>query len=129
MHNLLRLVVHLHLLLRIAIGLEHVNLGNHVISQLMRELLDGLHLAVLYHLLILLLKLSHSGSTGTRSTLIRRNMNALDVRDILQGLQHDHHHDCRAVRVGNDAAGTLQRILSITLRNNQGHIVVHTEGT
>ena len=129
MHNLLRLVIHLHLLLRVAVGLEDVNLRNDVVGQLVGELLHGLHLARLDHLLILLLQFGHGGSTGTRGTLIRRDVDALDVRDILQGLQHYYHHDGRTVGVGNDATGTLQCILGITLGHHQGHIVVHAEST
>ena len=127
MHNLLRLVVHLHLLLGIAVGLEDVNLRNDVVGQLMRELLDGLHLTLFYHFLILLLQFSHSGSTGTRSTLVRADMDALDVRDVLQRLQYDHHHDGGAVGIGNNAARTVQCILGIALRNHQGNIFVHAE--
>ena len=65
MHDLPGLVVHLHLLLRIAVRLEHVDLGNHIVGQLMGELLDGLDLTVLNHLLILLLQLCHRSGTGT----------------------------------------------------------------
>ena len=65
MHDLAGLVVHLHLFLGIAVGLEHVNLRNDVVSQLMRELLDGLHFTLFYHFLVLLLQFCHSGSTGT----------------------------------------------------------------
>ena len=83
MHDLLCLVEHLHLLLRIAVGLEDVNLWNNVIGQLVREFLDGLHLAGLYNLLVLLLQFGHSGGTGTRGTLVRSDMDALDVAQLL----------------------------------------------
>ena len=79
MHDLTRLVVHLHLLLRVAVGLEHVNLRNHVVSQLMGELLDRLHLTRFDHLLVLLLQFGHGGSTGTRGTLIAGHVDTFDV--------------------------------------------------
>ena len=56
-------------------------------------------------------------------------MNTLDVADVLQWLEYNHHHNRRAVGVGNDATRTVQGILGITLRHHQGHIVVHTEST
>ena len=83
MHDLLRLVEHLHLFLRVAVGLEDVNLRNDVIGQLVGELLDGLHLASLHNLLVLLLKLSHSGGTGTGGTLVGGHVDALDVAQLL----------------------------------------------
>ena len=83
MHDLTGLIVHLHLLLRVAVGLEHVNLGNHVVSQLVGELLDGLHLTLFDHLLVLLLEFGHSCSTCSRGTLIAGDVDALDVRDLL----------------------------------------------
>ena len=129
MHDLARLIVHLHLLLRIAIGLEHVYLGYHVVGQLMGELLDGLHLARFHDLAVLLLQLGHSCGTGAAGTLIAADADALDVAQLLQRLQHDHHHDCRAVGVGDDATRTYQGILGITLGHHQGHVVVHAEGT
>ena len=128
-HNLPCLVVHLHLFLRVAIGLEHVDLRNHVVGQLMGELLDGLHLARLYNLLVLLLQFGHSGGTGTRGTLIGGHVDALDVTQVLQRLENDHHHDSGAVGVGNDTARAVQGIHGITFGHHQGHVVVHAEGT
>ena len=65
MHNLTCLVKHLHLLLGVAIWLEHVNLRDNVISQLVGELLYGLNLTILYHLFVLLLQFGHGSGTGT----------------------------------------------------------------
>ena len=127
MHNLARLVIHLHLFLRVAVGLEDVNLRNDVVSQLVGKLLDGLYLTLFYHLLILLLQFGHSSGTSTRSALVRRNVDALDVRDFLQWLKHHDHHNGGAVGVGNDATRTVQRILGIALGHHQGYIVVHAE--
>ena len=129
MHNLPRLVIHLHLLLRIAIGLEHVYLRYHIVGQLVGKFLHGLHLAFLHHLLILLLQLGHGSGTGSGGTLIGSHVDTLDVAQLLQGLEHHHHHNRRAVGIGNDATRALQRVLRITFWHHQGHIVVHTECT
>ena len=129
MHDLTRLVVHLHLLLGIAIGLEYVNLRNHIVSQLVGELLDSLHLTLFYHLLILLLQFGHGSGTGTRSTLIRSHVDALDMREFLQRLEYHDHHDRCTIRVGNNTTGTVQGILGIALGHHQGYIVVHAEST
>ena len=122
-------LVHLHRLLRVDVWLEHVNLRDEVVGQLVRELLDGLHLARLYQFAILLLQLLHGGGTGTTGTLVRRHANAADVAQLLERLQHDDHHDGGAVRVGNDAAWALAGILSVALGHHEGHIVVHAEST
>ena len=54
-------------------------------------------------------------------------MDALDVAEVLQRLQYNNHHNRCAVRIGNNATGTLQGILCITLGHNQGYVIVHTE--
>ena len=129
MHNLASLVEHLHLLLGVSVWLEHVNLWDNIVSQLVGKLLNGLYLTILNHLLVLLLQFGHSGCTCTRSTLIAGNMNALYVRNLLQRLQYYHHHDSCAVRVGDNAAWAVQCVFCIALRYYQGHIIVHTEST
>jgi len=50
------------------------------------------------------------------------------MRQLLDGLQHDNHHDRRAVRIGNDTTWAVQRIFSVDLRHDQRHIIVHAEG-
>ena len=129
MHDLAGLVEHLHLFLCIAIGLEHINLWNDIISQLVGELLDGLHLASLNNLLVLLLQLLHGSSASTRGTLIGCDVDAADMAKLLQGLKHYHHHDRRAVGIGNNATWPVQSILRIALGHHQGHIIVHAERT
>ena len=54
-------------------------------------------------------------------------MDALDVAQLLQRLQHDHHHNSSTVGVGNDAAGTVQSVLGVALGHHQGHVGVHAE--
>ena len=79
MHDLAGLVKHLHLLLGVIVRSHLVNLWDDIVCQLMRELIDMLSLTGLDDILILLLKFSHGSSTGTRSTLVRRDMNLLDM--------------------------------------------------
>ena len=94
----------------------------------MWELVDMVSLACLDDVLILLLKLSHGCSTSTRSTLVRRNMNLLDMAQVVDRLQYHYHHDGGAVWIGDDVAWTVERILGVYLRHYQWHIVAHTEG-
>ena len=128
MHNLACLVEHLHLFLRIAVIGEHVDLWDDIICQLVRELLHR-HRLTVDKLLVLLLQLGHGSGTGATGTLIGRDADALDVAQLLERLQHHHHHDGRAVRIGNDATRAHQCILGIALGNNQRHVGVHAEGT
>ena len=125
-HYLSCLVVHLHLLLGVAVGLEDVNLRYNVICQLVGELLDRNRLAVLY-LAVLLLQFGHCCCTGTAGTLIACYVDAVYMAQLLDRLQHHNHHDGSAVRVGNDAARTVEGILGVALRHHEWHIVVHTE--
>ena len=125
-HDLTGLVEHLHLLLRIPIVLEHVYLRNHIVGQLVSELIHR-HRLAFYQLLILLLQLCHGRCAGTARTLVAGYVNTLDMAQILNWLKNNNHHDGRAVRVRDDAARTDQRILCIALGHDQWHIVVHTE--
>ena len=126
-HDFLRLVVHLHLLLRVAVVAEDVNLRNHVESQLIGELLDGGLLAGKY-LAVLFVEFCHCRCSGTAGSLIAGYVNALDVRQVLQGLQGHDHHDGGAVGVGYDASRTVECILGVAFGHHEGHILVHAEG-
>src|SRR3712207_6172057 len=118
MHNLARLVKHLHLLLRIT-GLGHlVYLRNHIVGQLVGELFYSLHLARLYQFLILLLQLLHGCRARTAGTLVACHMHLANMAQLIDGLKHHHHHDSSAVRVGNNAAWALQGILGIQDRKS-----------
>ena len=128
-HYLLGLVEHLHLLLGVAVRLEHIYLRNYIICQLVSKLFNGLYLTFLNHLLILLLQFCHRCSACPRSTLVRSNVDTLDVRNVLKRLQTNNHHYSGAVRIGDNTARTLQRILCITLGNHQWHILIHAERT
>ena len=127
MHDFTSLVVHLHLLLGIVVRSHLVYLRNDIVCQLMWELVDMVCLASLDDVLILLLKLSHGCSTSTRSTLVRRNMNLLDMAQVVDRLQYHYHHDGGAVWIGDDVAWTVERILGVYLWYYQWHIVAHTE--
>ena len=94
----------------------------------MGKFLDGLALAGLNDLTILLLQFGHGHGSCAAGALVAGYMDALDVRELFNGLKHNNHHDGGAVGVGNDAAGTVERVLGIALGHNQGHIGVHAEG-
>ena len=55
-------------------------------------------------------------------------MYALDVAQLFEGFQGNHHHDGGAVGVGNDAARTRQGIFGVAFRHHQGNVFVHAEG-
>ena len=93
----------------------------------MGELGNGLHLARLHQFLILLLQLCHGGSTCSTGTLVAGYVNALDVGELLNRLQHHNHHDGRAVGVGDDATWTHKGILSINFRHDEWHVGIHSE--
>ena len=43
-------------------------------------------------------------------------------------MECDDHHDGGAVRVGDDSAGTVQRIGGVALGHDERHVLVHAEG-
>ena len=51
------------------------------------------------------------------------------MAQIVDGLEHNNHHDSGAVGVGNNATWTVEGILGIHFGNYQGYIVAHTECT
>ena len=127
MHDLARLVEHLHLLLRVVVIGEHVDMRNHVIGQLEGEFRHR-GLLARADLGILRLQLRHGGGSGAAGRLVGRDMHAGDVRELLDSVQRHDHLDRRAVGVGDDAAGRILRILGIDLRHHEGHVVIHAEG-
>ena len=126
-HNLARLVVHLHLFLRIAVVGEDVNLRDEVESQLVGELLHGDGLAG-QHLAVLLIEFLHGGGAGTAGGLVGGDVHHLDVAQLLDGFQGYDHLDGRAVGVGDDAARTNLCVGGVHFGHYQGHVGVHTEG-
>ena len=91
----------------------------------MRELVDGADMTCLNHLFILLFELFHGCRAGTRSTLIRSDMNLLDMAQFVNRIEHDNHHNRGTVRVGDDAFGTVERILGVDLRHHERHLGIH----
>ena len=71
---------------------------------------------------------SHGSRTRSARALVAGHVDALDVAETLQRLQNHDHHDGGAVGVGDDAARTVQGVLSVALGHHQGHVVVHAEG-
>ena len=49
------------------------------------------------------------------------------MRQLVDGLEHHNHHDGGAVGVGDDVAGTVERVLGVPLRHHEGHILIHAE--
>ena len=78
---------------------------------------------------ILRFKFGHGSGTCSACRLIGRNINATYVRDILYGLECNNHLYGRTVRIGNNTARNIERILRIDFRHHQRHIVIHTEST
>ena len=126
MHDFACLVEHLHLLLRIAVVGEDVDLRDDVVGQLIGKLVhrDGLSVE---HLAVLLLQLGHGGGSSTAGSLIGGHVDAADVAEALQTLEHHHHHDGRAVGVSDDVAGAVQGVLGIALGHHEGYVGVHPE--
>ena len=126
MHDLLGLVVHLHLLLGVAVVGEDVDLRDDIECQLVSELLDCRFLTG-EHLAVLLVELGHRGGSGTARSLIAGDVDPFDVADVLQRLEGDDHHYGGAVRIGYDSAWADQSIFRIALRHDKRHILIHTE--
>ena len=49
------------------------------------------------------------------------------MREFLDWLEDNDHHDGGAVGVGNDVSRAVECVLGIALGYNEGHIVVHAE--
>ena len=125
-HDLARLVVHLHLLFGISVVGEYIDMGDDVVSQLVRKFLDGNGFAA-EHLAILCLQFRHSLCACAGGCLVGRYVYAAYMTHALQGLQSHYHLDSGAVGVGDDVARTTERVLGIDLGHYQRHILVHAE--
>ena len=118
--------------LRVEVVIEDIDLRMRLKVDLimLRELCArqdiGLRLAAGNDILDLLLKLGHGFLAAARNSLIRRNDDALDLREIVKRLQGHHHDDRRAVRVGDDALVTGNG-LRIDFRNNERDFRIHAE--
>ena len=105
-HNLLRLVIHLHLFLGVAVIGENVYLRYHVIGQLVWKFTHRGFFA-LNQLAVLCLQFGHGSSSCATRALVTRHANALNVRQLFQRLQHNHHHNRGAIGVSHDATRTV----------------------
>ena len=126
MEDLARLVEHLHLFLGVAVVGEHVYLRNHVVCQLVGELVHG-HALALHYLAVLLLQLSHGLRPRSRCRLIARHMHAAYVGEPVYGFQHHHHHYSGAVGVRDYSARAHKGVFGVAFRHYEGDVVVHTE--
>ena len=102
-------------------------MGNHVVSQLKGEFIDG-RLLARAQLGVLLHQFVHRRGSGAAGGLVGRDMHAADVRHLLDRLQCHDHLDRRAVGVGDNAARGVLRIFGIDLRHHQRHVGIHAEG-
>ena len=127
MHDFLGLVVHLHLLARIAVVGKGVDMRYEVHSQLAHKLFVR-HLFTSYDLFGLFTQFGHAGSAGTARSLVRGHMHTLDWRQIIDGLESYDHLYGRAVGVGDDIARGVEGVGTVDLWHDQGHVVVHSEG-
>ena len=126
-HNLLCFMKHLHFFFRVIVGSHLVYLWNNVVSQLMREFLNGADAPLFHNFLILLLQFFHCCCTSTRCTLVACYTHSANTAQLVNGVKHSNHHNSGAVWIGYYAARMDESILRINLRDNQRHIIFHTK--
>ena len=129
-HNLAGFVEHLHLFLRVIIFRHLVDLRNDVVGELMREFGNMSRRTRFDDVLVLLLQLFHGNGTGAACALVRRNVDLLDLRNLVDRIQNDNHHDGRAVRVCDDALTAEFRfvkldVFRIHFRNDERNVRIH----
>ncbi len=127
MHNLLSLVVHLHLLLGIAVVGEGVNLWYDIEGKLVGKLLNSRFFAC-KNLTVLLNKLGHGGGSCPTGGLVAGDMNASDMADVLKCLKGYNHHNSGAVGIGDYTTWTLEGISGIAFGDDEGDVLIHAEG-
>ena len=101
-------------------------MGDDVISQLIGKLLHGDGFAFQYFT-ILLFQFGHGCGTRTAGSLIAGHVDTFDMAQVFDRLQSRHHHDGRTVRIGDDAARTLQGIGCVAFGYDERHVLVHAE--
>ena len=112
MHDFPRLVEHLHLLFRIVVLKEDVDVRDHVVGELVGELVHG-RLFTGDYLLELMAQLVHRRGTGAAGCLIGGDAYAADVREVVDGLERHHHLDGGAVGVADDVARTVEGVAAV----------------
>ena len=129
--NFLRLRRHLPFFLGETIIKEDIDMRNGVKRNLLGEML-GLYRIIHINAACLIEQFIHTSLAGTRCGLIGRHHDTPDCKCVMQRLQSHDKLCCRAVRVRNDIASVIcpQRAVhrvSIHLRHDQRHIVIHAE--
>ena len=84
--------------------------------------------------LVLLLEFFHGDGACATCTLVRRNVDLLDVRNLFDRVEHHNHHDGRAVRVRNDALAAIFSLVELDVfgvhfGHDQRDLRVHAEET
>ena len=125
-HDFARFVIHLHLLLRISVVGEDVDLRDQVVGQLVEEFLHH-RLLSLRQLHVLRPQLIHGLCTRTTGRLVGRHMHTPNVRQFLNRIQRHNHLNRRTVRVGNDTLRTFECILRVDFGHYQRNVRIHTE--
>ena len=125
MHDLAALELELHFLAGVAVHLLAADLGDQIVSDLMREDLGCVGFALLqcFHFVH---QLDGTACTGTGNCLIGRNDHALDGSDLVQCVNGSAGDDGGAVGVGDDALMVLS-VLGVDFGNDQGNIGIQTE--
>src|SRR4030042_293752 len=113
------------LFLRIAIIPEHIDLGEHVESDLMRE--NMRHTALAFeNQLDLSIEFIHSSRARFRHRLICINDNTLDGIDSVERIQSYYKLNSSAIRAGNQTMMIFQ-VLGIDFGYHQRNTLIHSE--
>ena len=76
---------------------------------------------------VLLDEFVHRGCSGTRGCLVGSDMHAANRRQVVDWFERDNHLDGGAVGVGDDSAGSVERVVTVDFGNDEWNIVVHSE--
>ena len=123
--NLASLVDHLHLFAGVALFLEAADLRDGVERdrRLERLLFVG---GLIESRSCRAVEIVRSGETRAADCLVGADDHAADSGCVVERLQRESHLCRRAVRAGDDPL-RVERVLRVDLRNDQRHVVVHTE--
>ena len=116
--DLLRLVPHLHFLLRVAVRTKHIAMWNHVPVNGMR-----VHPGP-FEALALRLELGNGGCTGARNALVGADGATDHPEGVVQRLEHHHELGGRAVGICDDAV-VCADCCAVHFRHDQRHVRMH----
>ena len=128
MHDFASLAVHLHLLLRVAVFGEYVDLRNQIVSKLIGKFFDR-RFFTFEKLRILFYQLVHRSRSRSAGSLIRCHMHTFDMREFFDHVQRNNHLNRRTVRVCDDSFRACQRIFGIDFGYDQRDVFIHPEST